>query len=95
MEGRYEIKRAVELWDTPGRESEPPCFGWLCTSLPLYPKTLHLKTHVHTHPVGERPFVELEPTDYPLAVEQRNGITMDRVREIAEALLHGNSGGHT
>jgi hypothetical protein len=29
-----------------------------------------------------------------LAVEQRNGITMDRVREIAEALLHGSQGGH-
>jgi hypothetical protein len=28
-----------------------------------------------------------EPTDHPLAVEQRNGITMVRVREIA-ALLH-------
>jgi len=35
--------------------------------------------------------VELESTDHPLAVEQREGITMDRVQEIAEALLHGNS----
>lgn len=33
-----------------------------------------------------------EPTDHPLAVEQRVGITMDRVREIGEALLHGASG---
>lgn len=82
------FKRAGEMWETPGRESEPPYFGWLCTSLPLYPETLHLKTHVHTRPVGQRPFVELEPTEHPLAVEQRNGITMDRVREIAEALLH-------
>ena len=28
-----------------------------------------------------------EPTDHPLAVEQRNGITVDRVVEIAELLL--------
>ena len=35
-----------------------------------------------------KPFIELEATDHPLAVEQREGITMDRVREIAEALVH-------
>jgi hypothetical protein len=78
----------TKFWETPGREKEPPYFGWLCTSLPLYPETLLLKTNVHTRPVGQRPFVELQPTEHPLAVEQRNGITMDRVREIAEALLH-------
>jgi hypothetical protein len=35
-----------------------------------------------------RPLVELEPTDHPLAVEQRTGITLGRVQEIAETLLH-------
>jgi len=84
------FKRCFENWEQEGRESEPPFFGWLSTALPLYPETLHLKTHVHTRPVGERPFIELEPTDHPLAVEQRHGITMERVREIAEALLHPN-----
>ncbi|WP_308294565.1 hypothetical protein [Streptomyces sp. RKAG290] len=38
--------------------------------------------------MGRRPLIELEPTDHPLAVEQRNGITLDRVREIAEAVQH-------
>ncbi|MFF3014431.1 DUF2199 domain-containing protein [Streptomyces sp. NPDC057939] len=83
------FSRAADLWQTPGREAENPYFGWLTTELRLYPgTTLNLKTHVHTRPVGERPFVELERTDHPLAVEQRTGITMDRVREIAAALLH-------
>jgi len=82
------INRVYELWEVEGRESESPYFGWLSTALPLYPGTLHLKAHVHTQPIGERPIIELEPTDHPLAVEQREGITMDRVREIAEALLH-------
>ena len=85
------FKRMFELWESPEGENEPPFFGWLCTSLPLYPTTLHLKTYVHTRSVGQRPFVELEPTDHPLAIEQRNGIKMDRVREIAAALLHGDS----
>lgn len=89
------FKRLSEIWEVPGREAEPPFFGWLCTSLPLYPETLSLKTHVHTRPLGQRPFVELEPTDHPLAVEQRTGITMERVREIVGRLLHGEDGGPT
>ena len=81
------LERATELWETDGRESEPPSFGWLSSELaPLYPSTLHLKTNVHTRPVGERPAVELEATDHPLAVEQREGITITRVIEIANAL---------
>ena len=75
--------RAMELWDTPGREAEPPYFGWLSTELPGYtPGTLLLKTNVHTRRVGQRPLVEVEPTEHPLAVEQRTGITLARVREI-------------
>lgn len=85
---RENFARAFRLWETPGRESEPPYFGWLSTELPGYPQTLLLKTHVHTREVGRRPRVELEPTDHPLAVEQRAGITWDRVREIAELVLH-------
>ena len=86
-ERNYE--RTTEPWTTPGRESEPPYFGWLCTELPLYePSTLGLKTQVHTRPVGERPTIALEPGDHPLAVEQRTGITVARVQEIAERFMH-------
>jgi hypothetical protein len=85
---RDSFVRTVDLWETPGRENEPPYFGWLSTELPYQPSTLSLKTHVHTQRVGERPLVELEPTDHPLAVEQRDGITVARIQQIAEALLH-------
>jgi hypothetical protein len=81
--------RTGELWEQLGRENEPPYFGWLQSSLPFYPAALNLKTNVHTRPVGQRPFIELEPTDHPLAVEQRQGITWDRVQYFAEQLLHG------
>ncbi|MFE2418238.1 DUF2199 domain-containing protein [Streptomyces hokutonensis] len=88
---RDNFARALDMWNTPGREAEKPYFGWLTTELSLYsPSTLNLKTNAHTRPLGRRPFVELEPTDHPLAVEQRTGITQDRVREIAEAVLHPN-----
>ncbi len=83
------FERMSELWEVEGREKEPPYFGWLSTTLPCYDAdTFLLKTNVHTRPLGERPYVELEPTDHPLAVEQRNGITLKRVQEIAKGVLH-------
>ncbi|MFF3617217.1 DUF2199 domain-containing protein [Streptomyces sp. NPDC002580] len=73
---RDSFARVLDLWEAPGREAEPPCFGWLSTELGLYsPSTANLKTRVHTRPVGQRPFIGLEPTDHPLAVEQRTGVT--------------------
>ncbi|PPK68290.1 DUF2199 domain-containing protein [Actinokineospora auranticolor] len=83
------FRRATDLWEDPARVDEPAYFGWLSTEVPLYePTTLNLKTRVHSQPLGVRPLVELEPTDHPLAVEQRDGIPLSRVREIAEQLLH-------
>ncbi len=83
------FNRMSELWETDGRESEPPYFGWLSTALPCYPETtLNLKANVQTRPVGQRPFVELESTSHKLAIEQANGITLKRVQEIAECVLH-------
>lgn len=82
-------ERVADLWAKPGRELEPPYFGWLCTSIPTYAETtLLLKTDVRTRPVGERPLIVLHDSDHPLAVEQREGMTMRRVQEIAEELLH-------
>jgi hypothetical protein len=87
---RESFSRAVDLWEKPERATEQPYFGWLSNQIAVYPQsTLNLKTNLHTRPLGERPLIELEPTDHPLAVEQRTGITTARVREIAETALHG------
>jgi hypothetical protein len=86
------FRRMVDNWERPGRESEPAYFGWLSNDLPGYSQsTVNLKTHLHTQPLGQRPCIELEPTDHPLAVEQRNGISVERVRELAELALHAGS----
>jgi len=83
------FNRVAQLWADPERVNEPPYFGWLATELPGYkPSTLNLKTNLHSQPVGTRPTVELEPTDHPLAMEQRTGIQLARVQAIAEQLLH-------
>ncbi|MFK4388358.1 hypothetical protein ABH916_000286 [Peribacillus frigoritolerans] len=47
-------------------------------------------SRVHPRPNGIRPYIELEPTDHPLAVEYRNGVTIERVQEIAEQLCVNN-----
>jgi hypothetical protein len=31
---------------------------------------------------GKRPYIEIEPTDHPLALDQRNGISLDKAWEI-------------
>jgi hypothetical protein len=84
------FERTTALWHDPNRVNEPSYFGWFCNSIPAYPETLHLKTAVHTRGVGLRPLIELEATDHPLAVEQRDGITAARVRTIAEIMHHHN-----
>jgi hypothetical protein len=80
---------ACERWFEPERVRDAPYFGWLMTSLPTYPETLHLKTSVQSREVGRVPLVTVEPSDHPLSLEQNNGITRARVEAIAHQLLHG------
>ena len=70
------------------RTSDARFFGWLCTAIPGYPDTQLLKTMVHVRPWPARPFVELEPTEHPLAAEKREGIPPWRVQQIAERVMH-------
>lgn len=82
------------LWqdhfDVPIRSHIGPFFGWLCTRLPLYPDTLHLKTHVHLRDHGLRPRIELERTDHPLSREQHEGLSVEaalrRVHDVQNGL---------
>ena len=82
----------VALHDDVGREAGARFVGWLCSAIPDYPADEPLKAAIHIRPWPARPFIELEPTDHPLAVEQRSGISVDRVRAIAERLLHSSDG---
>ncbi|MEO5882014.1 MAG: DUF2199 domain-containing protein [Caldimonas sp.] len=80
--------RASELWQTRGRETEPPCFAWVQSSLPYPVPTLNLKADLLTQPLGQRPRVMLQAADHPLYREQQSGISPERVQEIVEAILH-------
>jgi hypothetical protein len=82
------FERMQKLWNDPQIVEEPPYFGWLSNKIPIYPDTLNLKTNISSKDVKDRPTITLEPTDHPLAVEQRNGITYERVEQIAAQMAH-------
>lgn len=77
--GSYESVDRIELGSM---------FGWLSNRLAGYPETTNLKCHVFPREPGLRPTIELEPTDHPLAVQQREGIKF----EDAVAYCHEHLG---
>ena len=78
----------IETYDQQKRSHVGPFFGWLNAALRPYPDTINLKTMVHLRDDGIRPFIELEATDHPLAIEQREGIPASRVAEIYGMMMH-------
>jgi hypothetical protein len=69
-------------------EQGDPWFGWLSNSIPVYPETLSLKTAVDLRGGVLRPRIRVEPTDHPLSLDQRNGITLARAQELSDRWLH-------
>lgn len=68
-----------------------PFFGWLCTRIAYYKEdTLLLKTMAHFRANNQRPSIELEETNHPLSIDQRNGITLDRAWEIVHFYMDIN-----
>src|SRR5262245_7193911 len=65
-----------------------PYLGWFCNRLPGYPDTLNLKARVHFRLDNLRPWIELEPTEHPLAIAQREGMSIEEVQRILEANHH-------
>lgn len=82
------FERYTELFDDRARRAGESFFAWLCNPLPDYPDTMFLRTRLHVRAYPDRPRVELEPTDHPLAIDQRTGIARARAIELAERLLH-------
>jgi hypothetical protein len=77
------FERFMDLYDSPLRTQEPPYFSWLSTRIEGYPDTLHVKANVTTPGLKDRPRIRVIDTEHPLAIEQRDGISLERVREIA------------
>ena len=77
-----------ERWESSDRASDQPYFGWLSSPIAVYPSTIHLKLSVQPRPPGLTPLFTVEPTEHPLSLDQHNGISVERWREIVHQLLH-------
>jgi hypothetical protein len=67
-------------------------FGWVANRIGLYPVDDSRPSDVRVQLGGHRPKVVLhladEETD-PLAIDQRDGISIQRAQELAERAMHG------
>lgn len=77
-----------ERWERADKADDPPYFGWLSSDILAYPETVNLKLSVQSRRPGLVPLFTLQPTDHPLSVDQRAGITEARWHHIAHFLLH-------
>jgi len=65
-----------------------PFFGWLSNEFMFGGKpTTNLKTMAHFQGNGLRPLIELEESDHPLSIAQKNGISLDEAWRIAHDYL--------
>jgi len=62
--------------------------GWLGNLLPGYPDTRKVVGAAALNGDGQRPSIELEPTDHPLSVDFRDGISWERAGSLLEMILH-------
>lgn len=68
-------------------------FGWLCNRLPGYPDTLNLQTTVVPQDDNRRPLVYVSDVhqDHPLFIEQREGMSQDKLARIYAENLCANA----
>ena len=78
--------RYVETFDDLDQSKLGAMFGWFSNRLAGYPDTQGLACHVVSRDNRQRPMIVLEPTDHPLAVQQREGVSLDYVLRY----LHDN-----
>lgn len=82
---RENFMRYGETFSDSDQSKLGPMFGWFSNEMRGdFSGSFNLKCRVHPQDNRQRPMVELEPTDHPLAVAQREGITF----EYAQRLMH-------
>ena len=79
-----------EALESPDAELPKPLPARMATRLPHYPETLDLRLRLHPQP-GALPLLVVENEGHPLAWEQRDGISVERLREFAQTIRHGHA----
>jgi hypothetical protein len=83
-----DFARAINSVPHAGGTKAPSYAGFLANRIGIYPNTLGLKLRIHPPEVGRKHTFNFEPADHPLVSEQRQGISLERWREISELLTH-------
>ena len=83
---------SISPWRRLFRLRHPPYAGELDTALPYEPPTARLPVEVRSAGPGYRPTIVVADADHPLALEQREGIRLERAYELAGTMLHASGG---
>lgn len=79
------FKRYVKTFRDNDQSKIGPMFGWFSNDLQAFPGSLNLKCQVWPQDNNQRPHIELEASDHPLSLAQRNGITFARALELVHS----------
>lgn len=85
-------ERAGELWSDPGRVNEPARAGQLTAWLPTYELLDQGAVVMREREPGLRPLVFLGDSPHALSMDQRDGISTERLNRLAEVILHPPAG---
>jgi hypothetical protein len=80
------FKKLMKRWSDPRQFKPVTCF--LANELPPYRQTVSLEATLRPVSVNELPTIELSEADHELVREQRDGISVDRSRELAAVVAH-------
>lgn len=79
---REKFRIYVDTFDSGVQGHLGPWFSWFSNELRSYGDTVNLKVQMRPRNGRQRPYLELMSDDHPLAQDQRNGITFDRVLDL-------------
>ena len=78
----------ARLFEDEAREPGASFLGWFSNAVPGFESEELLAARLQVREYPLRPWVELAPTEHPLAVAQREGLMREDAVARAEALLH-------
>lgn len=86
--GAADFDRYVAFYESPDQANEPPLRGHIATSIPAYRKTsLGIPVGVQLTRPTTRPIFFVEAgVDHPLAEEQCNGVSVERLHEYLTSI---------
>ena len=86
---RSDFDRYLKLWDVEIDPDEPPMPGLLSGNPPGYPEANLTDLTIHLQSGGQRPLFKVVDSDQQLAIDQREGISFEKIHPLIEK-LQGN-----